>query len=407
MVGVALSRYRTVLALPGVGALMALMLAARIPVTSTSMVLTLHVVLSLHRGYGAAGIAGAVITIGTAAGAPVLGRLMDAIGLRWTLVISTIGEGAFWLTAGKLNYPTLLITAFFGGLLAVPVMSISRQAISVLVPDEHRRSAFSMDSISVELSYMAGPALGVLVATRASTYVALLAVGGAIVTSGIVLYLVNPRVGADPAQLSTPRPPRRTWLRGTLIGVLVTNFGAVFVLAGMEVSAVAALRLVGQVGWTGVVTIIMCVASATGGIVYGAVHKAPGPAILLGAMSVLMLPVGLAGGQWWVLGLATVPANLICAPTLASTGEAVSRLTPASVRGEAMGLHSSSLTLGAALGSPIIGTLVDHLGPTGGFLGAGLGGIAVSAVVILSSTRRRKSPPVATEDRPRHPIGQA
>jgi MFS family permease len=390
MVGVALSRYRTVLALPGVGALMALMLAARIPVTSTSMVLTLHVVLSLHRGYGAAGIAGAVITIGTALGAPVLGRLMDAIGLRWTLVISTIGEGAYWLTAGRLNYPALLVTAFFGGLLAVPVMSISRQAISVLVQDEHRRSAFSLDSISVELSYMAGPALGVLVATRASTYVALLAVGGAIVASGIVLYLVNPRVGGGSgAEQTGPRPPRRSWLRGTLIGVLVTNFGAVFVLSGMEVAAVAALRLVGQVGWTGVVTIIMCIASATGGIIYGALHKAPGPAILLGIMSVLMAPVGLAGGQWWVLALATVPANLICAPTLASTGEAVSRLTPASVRGEAMGLHSSSLTLGAALGSPVIGTIVDHLGPTGGFAGAGLGGIAVSAIVILATTRRR------------------
>src|SRR4029077_12846928 len=101
MVGVALSRYRTVLALPGVGTLMALMLVARIPVTANSMVLTLHVVLSLHRGYGAAGIAGAVITIGTAAGAPVLGRLIDSIGLRATLVVCTLGEGAFWLTAGR------------------------------------------------------------------------------------------------------------------------------------------------------------------------------------------------------------------------------------------------------------------------------------------------------------------
>ena len=259
---------------------------------------------------------------------------------------------------------------------------------------------FSMDSISVEMSYMVGPAVGVLIATRASTYVALLSIGAATVAFGIVLYLVNPRVRAEAtdAELAEPRPPRRTWLRGTLIGVLVTNFGAVFALAGMEVSAVAALRLVGQVSWTGIVTIIMCVASATGGIIYGALRKAPGPAILLGVMSVLMLPVGLACGQWWILGLATVPANLICAPTLASTGEAVTRLTPSSVRGEAMGLHSSSLTLGAALGSPVIGTLVDHLGPTGGFFGAGLGGIAVSAIVVATTARRRAKPtPVERE----------
>jgi MFS family permease len=398
MVSVALSRYRTVLALPGVGTLMVLMLAARIPVTANSMVLTLHVVLGLHRGYGAAGIAGAVITIGTAAGAPVLGRLIDTIGLRWTLVACTIGEGAFWLTAGSLNYSELLITAFFGGLLAVPVMSISRQAIAALVPEEHRRSAFSMDSTSVELSYMAGPALGVLVATRASTHAALLAVGAAIVAAGIALYLVNPRVRAATASVEDagPRPARRSWLRGTLIGVLATNFGAVFVLAGTEVSMVAALRIVGEVSWTGIVTIALCVASATGGLIYGALRKAPGPAILLGLLGLLTIPVALADGQWWALALAAVPCSMICAPTLASTGEAVSRLAPSSVRGEAMGLFSSSLTLGAALGSPVIGIVVDHLGPGGGFLGAGLGGVAVSALVI-ASTRRAKPAPVERE----------
>ncbi len=399
MVSVALSRYRTVLALPGVGALMALMLAARIPVTANSMVLTLHVVLSLHRGYGAAGIVGAFITIGTAVGAPVLGRLIDTIGLRATLVICTLGEGAFWLTAGQLNYPELLITAFFGGLLSVPVMSISRQAISALVPDEHRRSAFSMDSISVELSYMAGPALGVLVATRVSTYAALLAIGGATIAFGILLYAVNPRVQPETGAVDEPepRPTRGSWLRGTLIGVLITNFGAIFALAGMEVATVATLRLAGEISWTGVVTILMCAASATGGIIYGALHRAPGPAVLLGVMSVLMLPVALAGGQWWVFVLALAPSNLICAPTIAATGEAITRLTPASVRGEAMGLHSSSLTLGAALGSPVIGTVVDHLGPSGGFLCAGLGGVAVSTAVVLA-TRRGKPAPVERDD---------
>jgi MFS family permease len=251
-----------------------------------------------------------------------------------------------------------------------------------------------MDSISAELSYMAGPALGVLVATRASTYVALLGIGAATVAVGAVLYLVNPRVRADTTAVEDgqPRPTRRSWLRGTLIGVLVTNFGAVFVLAGTEVSAVAALRLVGEVSWTGIATILLCLASATGGIIYGVLRRAPGPAILLGVMSLLTLPIALAGGQWWILALAAIPASMICAPTLASTGEAVSRLTPPSARGEAMGLHSSSLTLGAALGSPVIGTLVDHLGPAGGFLGAGIGGMAVSALVITSTRRTRPAP---------------
>ncbi|HEX3778136.1 MAG TPA: MFS transporter [Pseudonocardiaceae bacterium] len=373
------------LALPGVSGLMVLMFAARIPLTADSMVLTLHVVLGLHHGYGAAGLAGAIVTIGMALGAPVLGRLVDSIGLRWMLVIATIGDGAFWITAGRFSYPVLLVTAFVGGLLALPVMSIGRQAIAALVPEDQRRSAYSLDSISMEMSYMIGPALAVLVATRASTQTALLTVGVATVLSGIAIYLVNPRVrGADEhTDPSVARPLRRSWLRGPLISVLAINCGAVFVLAGVEVTVVAALRASGQVGWTGVATIAMCVASATGGVIYGAVRKAPGSAILLGLMSLLLIPVGLAGGQWWVLALVLAPTSMLCAPTLASTGEAVSKLAPVAVRGEAMGLHSSSLTLGAALGSPVIGTVVDRLGAPGGFYAAGLGGILIAALILI------------------------
>src|ERR1700749_1739084 len=132
MVAVALGNYRRVLALPGVGTLLALMFAARIPMSATSMVLTLHVVLTLHRSYGAAGLVGAAGTIGIAIGAPLTGRLGDGWGLR--------------------------------GMVGVPVMSVGRQALAALVSEEHRKAAFSLDSISVEMSFMVGPAVAVLVA---------------------------------------------------------------------------------------------------------------------------------------------------------------------------------------------------------------------------------------------------
>jgi predicted MFS family arabinose efflux permease len=53
-----------------------------------------------------------------------------------------------------------------------------------------------------------------------------------------------------------------------------------------------------------------------------------------------------------------------------------------------MGLQSSALTLGGALGSPVIGTVVDHLGAGGGFAAAGLGGVLI-AVLALPLTRSR------------------
>jgi predicted MFS family arabinose efflux permease len=60
-----------------------------------------------------------------------------------------------------------------------------------------------------------------------------------------------------------------------------------------------------------------------------------------------------------------------------------------------MGLHSSALTLGGALGSPVVGFVVDHFGPVGGFMAAGLGGIVI-AVVAWPLARQRR-PPIRTE----------
>src|ERR1700753_1204225 len=119
----ALGNYRRVLALPGVRMLLVLMFAARIPVSATSMVLTLHVVLTLHQSYRAAGLVGAAGTIGIAVGAPLTGRFVDTFGLRGMVVITTLGYGAYWLTAWLLPYSLLLVLSFLGGLLALPVMS--------------------------------------------------------------------------------------------------------------------------------------------------------------------------------------------------------------------------------------------------------------------------------------------
>ncbi|HEX9338811.1 MAG TPA: MFS transporter [Pseudonocardiaceae bacterium] len=392
-----MGNYRRVLSLPGVRTLLVLMFASRIPVAATNMVLTLHVVLTLHRDYGAAGLVGAAGTVGIAIGAPLAGRLVDAIGLRKMVTITTATYGAYWLSAWLLPYPALLVVSFVGGVFALPVMSVGRQALAALVPPEHRKAAFSLDSISLEMSFMVGPAVGVLIATKVSTTVAVIAVGTMLVLAGIALYAVNPPVrGAhDEPETDGGRPPRRQWLRAPALAALAAGCGAVFVLAGTEVTMVAALRDVGEVSWTGVLTISMCVASAIGGAVYGALRRTPGPLALMALLGLLVVPVGLAGGQWWVLCLALAPSSLMCAPTLTSTADRISRVTPAAVRGEAMGLHSSALTLGGALGSPVVGTVVDHWGPGGGFAAAGVGGILI-ALLALPLARRPSVRPGVT-----------
>jgi MFS family permease len=384
-------RYRRMLALPGVRTLMILMFFARIPLTATAMTLTLHVAITLGRGYGAAGMVGAAGTIGIAVGAPIMGRVIDRYGLRPMLVVTTIGESAFWFTGPLMSYWMLLFASFVGGMFTIPAMNIGRQAIAALVPEEQRRTAYSLDSIIVELCFMIGPVVGVALATQVSSGAAMTAIAFGIVAVGIALYVFDPAVRSKDEMTTGPRPPRREWLDGRMIAVLAIGAGGVFVLAGTEVTAVAVLRAHGEVDWTGGVIVLLCLASIVGGLVHGAVRKSLPQVTLMALLGALTIPVAFIGGPWWVLGLALAPASAMCAPTIASTGEEVSRLAPPSIRGEAMGLQGSAFTLGAALGSPVIGFLVDRTEPHWGFAGAGLGGVLVAAGAALLIARRTRA----------------
>jgi predicted MFS family arabinose efflux permease len=390
MVDMRLEPYRAVLRLPGVRSLLLVALVARVPVVASGITLTLHVVLDLDRGYGAAGLVGAAFTVGAALGAPLLGRLVDRRGLRLMLVITTIAEAIFWAVAPVLPYLGLLVATLVAGLLAIPVFSVVRQSIAALVPEHQRRPAYSLDSMSVELSFMVGPALAVLMVTTVSARATMIAVGVGLVGSGIALFLLNPptRSAAEEKEAGAP-VRRREWLRPRLVAVLVVAAATTTVLGATDVSVVAVLRDGGQVGWTGLVLAMWGAYSLIGGFVYGAITRPLSSAVLMGLLSLFTIPVGLAGDWWW-LCLALVPAGLLCAPTLAATADEVSRLVPAAARGEAMGLYGSALTVGLAVGAPLAGTVIDTLGPSWGFAATGVVGGLVALVVLPVHRRQRQ-----------------
>ncbi|RSM75184.1 MFS transporter [Actinoplanes sp. ATCC 53533] len=390
-----LTPYRETLALRGIRSLLLMATLARIPITAGTVTLTLHVTLDLHLGYGAAGLVGAAFTVGSSIGAPVLGRITDRKGLRPVLVLTTLAELTFWTTAQAMPYWALLIAALLGGFLTLPAFSVARQSIAALAPESHRLPAFALDSITTELSFMAGPALGVLISTTAGPRVAMLAVGGGILLSGIGLYLLNPPIrGKHETPISAgERVPRNTWLKPRLVAVLAISSAATLVLSGTDVAVVAVLQNSGEVEWTGAVLGLWAAYSLLGGFSYGTVKRGLPPLVLFAPMALLTIPVGLAGGHWWLLALLLLPAGALCAPTITATADAVSRLTPASARGEAMGLHNSSLTVGVALGAPLAGVVMDTWSPAWGFTAVGGVGLVVAALALPAELRRRREQP--------------
>lgn len=366
---------------------MMLMLLARIPPTAAGVTMTLHVAVTLDRGYGAAGLAGMAITVGIGVGSPLMGWLIDRRGLRFMLILSVVCETTFWLFAPLMSYWVLLVVGFVAGVACLPVMSIGRQAITALVPVDQRRTAFSLDSISVELSFMVGPALGVLVATRVSTGAALVAIGLGVLASGVLLFFVNPPLVHEDEPVEGPHPSRRAWITGPLVATLVVAAGAVFTLGGMEVAIVASLERVGQASWIGLVFIVMCAASIVGGLIYGSLKRAPGQVALMAMLAALAIPVGLADGDWLLIAIALIPMNVMCSPTIAATSERITGLVPPAVRGEALGLHGSAFTFGAAAGGPVAGFAIDHGGPAMGFAVAGVGGLLLALLAHLLQRR--------------------
>ncbi len=385
-----LAPYTAVLRTPRLPSLMLLMLFARIPATAAGMTITMHVLLALERGYGEAGLVGAMTTVGIAVGAPLMGRLTDRRGLRTMLLLSMTSEALFWFIAPFLPYGLLVVTCFVSGIAVMPVMQIGRQITTALVAEDGRRTALAMDSMAVELAFMAGPALGVFLTTHWHSRVAMWTIGATMLVFGLVLYAVNPPVRGDSEHGA--HVPRKEWLNGRLLGILISAGGATFVLSGIEVAVVASMRGLGLTDWTGAVIAAMCAASLVGGFVYGGMRRVPPVWALMGVMGVLALPVGLFDWSPWVLALALVPTNLLCAPTIAATGEAITRLTPGSARGEAMGLQGSAFTLGMALGAPVTGFVIDHSSPTWGFFVAALGAVAIAVASMLLTARTPAAP---------------
>jgi predicted MFS family arabinose efflux permease len=240
---------------------------------------------------------------------------------------------------------------------------------------------------------MAGPALGVLISTTAGPRVAMFTVGAGILISGVGLWLLDPPIrGKDEEPVSAGvRVPRKSWLKPRLLGVLAITSAATLVLSGTDVAVVAVLRATGEVEWTGAVLGTWAAFSLLGGFAYGTVKRGFTPLTLFAPMALLTVPVGLGGNHWWLLALLLLPAGALCAPTITATADAVSRMTPASARGEAMGLHNSALTVGVALGAPLAGLVMDWRSPPWGFVAVGGVGVLVALLVLPAELRNRRA----------------
>jgi MFS family permease len=380
--------YRSVLSVRDVRRVLVLSLVIRIPLWAGNVLLTLHVVSHLDRSYGAAGLLAGVATVALAISAPWRGRRLDRVGLRAAVLPSLVVLAVCWSIAPFVGYWPLLVLAFVAGLFVVPSFSIVRQALIHAVDESQRRSALAIDSVMVEISFMIGPVLGVLLATYAPTSWALFACQFCSIGGGLVLWAANPELRADRPDGTRTHLGMRSWVAPQVVVVLVMSAAATVVLTGTDVGVVAALRHLQHQSWIGWELGVWGLGSAVGGFIYGALHRSIPVAVLLALLAGGTLPVILAHDAVAIAGLLFV-AGLFCAPTITATVDTLSRLVPEPVRGEALGWHGSAMTAGSAAGAPVAGIAIDANGWHGGFTWPAFLGLAAAAVGLLALRPRR------------------
>lgn len=374
--------YRDVLGRSAVRRILLLSLAVRLPMWAGNVVLTLHVVTTLQASYAAAGLLVGVATVAAAISSPWRGRRLDRIGLRGSVLPSLVVGAVCWAIAPFVSYWPLLVLAAIADLMMVPSFSIVRQALMYAVDESHRKTALAVDSVAIEITFMVGPAAGVLLATYVPTSWALFGCQFAYIGGALLLWLADPplRKAADPA--ATALPTVRSWLGPELLAVLAMSAAATLVLTGTEVGVVAALRHMHHQSWIGWELTIWGLGSALGGLLYGALHRSRPVMLLLALLAGATLPIALAR-EPLVFGALLLLAGFFCAPAITASIEAVSRLVDERVRGEALGWHGSALTAGSAAGAPLAGLAIDRLGWGGGFLVPGLVALAVALAGIV------------------------
>lgn len=350
---------------------------ARMPHLAAPLTFTLHVLQDLDGSYAQAGVVAAASTVGAGIGSPWRGRLVDRLGVRRAVVPSIVVVGLLYPVAVVAPYWALVPVAFGMGLFLIPVFSITRQSLSVMVPEKHRRAAFSIDNVFSELSFIVGPAIGILLVTQAGAAAALAAIGACEVIAGFALLWLNPPTRSETQADGDGRAV--PWMSLQIGFLFLIAVGTVFALIAADLGIVSTLEEAGDTGAIALVYGLWGGASLVGGLLYGAANASVRPTYLLLGLGLTAIPVGLADSVL-TLSLAIIPTGFLCAPTMTASTEWIARLTPEERRGEAMGWHGSSFTAGGALAAPSIGAAIDAVGPWGGFA---LGGTIAAVIAVV------------------------
>lgn len=349
--------------------------------------------------YAAAGFVSACYALAFGVFGPSRARSADRRGpvrvLLLTAVLHPLALVALVLLAAS-GLPTwvLVLPAVLGGATVPPLGPVMRAIWGVLLVGPQRATAYSLESVVIELCFVLGPLLTALLAATIDPAAAVLAAAGLAVGGALwmaatpVVRAVVPVETASRGRTGPLASPAVRALLLTVVGIGV-GFGAIEVALPAYVEAEGA-----RPASAGILLAVWSLGSIVGGLVYGGLHlvtphrrQLP---VLVAALAVgTVLPL-LAGGPV-LMGLALFAYGLAIAPFTACNAVLLGEAAPPGTVTEAFAWSSSMIFGGAALGSGVAGLLVERSGPTAGLAVTAVTG-GLSLVAAISGLLRMREP---------------
>jgi MFS family permease len=388
---ISLHRYKELLREPQVAGAVAASLVGRLPI-GMAVISILLFVQHVDQSFARAGMASALYVTGVGVAAPLVGRLIDRFGPRPVLyigaaaypvalfaLIAAVHAGASSLWIG--------VYALLAGAVVPPIPTCIRALLRRLLHDgAHLQTAYSLDSVLMELVFIIGPGV-VSVFAAAGWQAGAVACAAACGGMGATVFARSAAVRSWEGRSAAAHPARFAVLAAKGLPPILT--ATLFFSIGFglfEVSVTAVATRAGVPAAAGLILALASVGSAAGALVYGSrswsLSVAGQYKVALIAMAIGLIALAPLENLY-LFCVVSVLAGAPMSTVLAAQSILIAGIAPRAALAESFTWSATSLLAGVSIGIATGGLMLERFAPTAPLLAAGLATAVGTAIAFL------------------------